>query len=248
MLISGESDGLRHVGVDGCRAGWFAVELTDYGEWSIHLHETFAELAKAHVDGGRILVDIPIGLRESGVTERLCDLEGRRLLGKPRSASVFPAPCRSALCAVNYPEARHINREHTGRGLSIQTWHILRKIREVDEMLQQNAAARANVAEIHPEVLFWALNDARSMQYSKRRNVGIEERLDVLRRHFEPTLFLLEGARERFLKKDVANDDILDALAAAITSQRAGDSLKSIPEYPEMDSVGLPMQMVYWGC
>ena len=44
---------------------------------------------------------------------------------------------------------------------------------------------------------------------------------------------------------DVADDDILDAMAAAITASTNPAALKTLPEHPTMDSRGLPMEMVY---
>ena len=51
-----------YIGVDGCKAGWFAVTLAEDGEWSHALYETADALLDRHGDVGRILIDIPIGL------------------------------------------------------------------------------------------------------------------------------------------------------------------------------------------
>ena len=44
----------------------------------------------------------------------------------------------------------------------------------------------------------------------------------------------------------VKADDILDALAAAVTALLGNDHLVSIPDEAETDSCGLPMEMVYY--
>ena len=84
------------VGVDGCKAGWLAVSVTDDGEWA--RYESARALLDRYGDVGRVLIDIPIGLVEGKPKERKCDLEARRLLGKPvvLRFSQYPAerPCR----------------------------------------------------------------------------------------------------------------------------------------------------------
>lgn len=47
------------------------------------------------------------------------------------------------------------------------------------------------------------------------------------------------------ISRDVADDDILDAMAAAITASTDPAALRTLPEHPTMDSRGLPMEMVY---
>jgi predicted RNase H-like nuclease len=41
-------------------------------------------------------------------------------------------------------------------------------------------------------------------------------------------------------------DDLLDALAAAVTAQRGWQQYLTIPAAPPEDTFGLPMEMVYW--
>ena len=78
------------VGVDGCPRGWFSVGLNASGEYELKTFSSFAELVEYYAAAKLILVDMPIGLPE-GPTERLCDPEARKALGKPRNASVFRA-------------------------------------------------------------------------------------------------------------------------------------------------------------
>ena len=81
-----------------------------------------------------ILVDIPIGLRQNGNLERLCDKEARKVLGN-RKSSVFPVPCRNAVYQSTYQEASSINFQLTGKYISKQSWFISGRIRQVDERL-----------------------------------------------------------------------------------------------------------------
>ena len=231
------------VGVDGCKAGWFAVAVTDDGEWSHALYETAEAVLDRHGDAERILIDVPIGLVEGRPEERECDLEARRLLGKPRSASVFPVPSRTALSAPTYKNAVRVNREETGRGLSRQAWGILPKIREVEELLQQSLLARDTFIEVHPELLFWALNGQQPMSEHKRRGRGRSERLTVLRRWFPAAGEIYANALDLYMRKHVAQDDIIDAMVAAVAGVAGTGQLIDVPEPPETDATGLPMRM-----
>jgi predicted RNase H-like nuclease len=46
----------------------------------------------------------------------------------------------------------------------------------------------------------------------------------------------------------VGRDDIMDALAAAVTGKLGKGSLQSLPPQPERDATGLPMEIVYYRC
>jgi predicted RNase H-like nuclease len=232
------------MGVDGCKAGWFAVSLGE-ASWSINVYHDFAHLWSGCADADLILVDIPIGLRDKGLEERACDKEARRVLGPPRASSVFPAPCRPALKEATYQEASDLNRTLTGRGLSRQSWAISGKIREVDEFLRTHALAKSKIRECHPELLFWSLNNRTAMRHNKKKVEGYKERLAVLTNHYTQAPLIADEALDRYPRKEVARDDILDALAAAVAAYLTEGSLPSVPKIVERDSYGLPMEMVY---
>jgi predicted RNase H-like nuclease len=146
------------VGVDGCRGQcWLAVILGAGGCAEARVFSDIFALWQECKAASLILIDIPIGLRNGGALERRCDKEARKRLGPKRGAGVFPMPCRAALKADSYEEASEINREHTGRKLSKQSWGILLKIRQVEELVAGDAGARARIRESHPEVCFLAL-------------------------------------------------------------------------------------------
>jgi predicted RNase H-like nuclease len=174
----------RYVGVDGCKAGWFAVQIWEDGAWQPSIHETIADLWRSLSGARLILIDIPIGLVDWGAKDRSCDRDARRLLGWPRSSSVFTPPVRFALYEPTREVASTRNQEVGGRKLTIQAWHITPKIREVDQLLRSNRAARDRIRETHPELLFWALNGRKAMTYSRKRKSGFAERLAVLRAVF----------------------------------------------------------------
>ena len=230
------------IGIDGCKAGWFFVELRE-ADHRFGLTQSLQGLLRER-HPSLLLIDIPIGLRQDGELERLCDKEARRLLGK-RGSSVFPAPCRAAAqLHHDYVLAKQRNRELTGRGLTKQSHAICKKIFEVDELMTTDPAARAVVREVHPEVLFWGLAGGKPMQHAKRTRDGFAERLALLNKHV-PAEDLAREARAAYRRSELANDDILDALAAAVVAAQGSRSLHTLPEQPEWDEKGLPMEMVY---
>ena len=231
------------VGVDGCRAGWFAIELESESNWQVNAFPDVSSLWDRHRGASVILIDIPIGLKTGGKDERRCDPEARKLLG-PRRSSVFPAPSREAIYARSYQEACDVNQRLTGKRLSVENWNIIPKIREVDCLLSDDASAREHIREIHPELCFWGLA-GRSMQYAKKRSEGLSERTQLLQSIYPQTADIIAHALSTYRRKDVARDDILDALAAAVTGLMGKQNLTSIPQEPEFDERGLRMEMVY---
>jgi predicted RNase H-like nuclease len=231
------------VGVDGCRAGWLAIGLETKDSWQVNIFPDASSLWDYHRRASLILIDIPIGLKTEGRAERRCDPEARRLLG-PRRSSVFPAPCRSAAYANSYLEACDINECLTGRRLSRETWNIIPKIREVDRLLLSTPSAKSRIRESHPELCFWALA-GHPMEYPKKRPEGQLEREKVLTSIYPQTAEAMAHTLSTFKRKDVARDDILDALSIAVTAMMGRQRLVSIPQTPELDDRGLCMEMVY---
>lgn len=152
-----------------------------------------------------VAVDIPIGL-PSATERRGCDVAARERLGAQRS-SVFFAPPREVLSARTHTEACALSRAAGGAGLSLQTWHITDKIREVGAL-----ATDPRVVEAHPELSFRAL----SGQLLPRKTLvaGREARLAALR------TWLPSAALPHPRPGRAAPDDCLDALACAWTARR----------------------------
>lgn len=230
------------VGADGCRGGWLAVKLDSDGGGEINVFADVAELWRTWGSAALILVDIPIGLPDAQNHVRQCDIDARIRIG-PRRSSVFPPPCRESLDGTSYEDACQINRETVGKGLNLPAYGILPKIREVDSFIRQNQEARARIREVHPELCFWAFNGRRPLTAPKRRNEGWQERLELLRSLDDRTDGVVEAAAEEFPRSIVAWDDILDAMAAALTAGWGRHG--SIPEASCTDNVGLPMEMVF---
>lgn len=234
----------QHVGVDGCKAGWFVVTRNAGGlEW--RLFSTVDELASAFSGAERILIDVPIGLPWADAPIRPCDRIARQILGKPRKASVFPVPCREALAANGIEQARRINQKCIGRSVGKQTWGISEKIRQVDKFLTSGRNVHKVIREVHPEVCFWALADRNPMKHSKATREGREERLRVLREYEAGVLSLLNDALSMTLRREVQEDDVLDATVAFITAEARRGELVSLVGDPSYDLMGLPIEMLY---
>lgn len=226
------------LGVDGCKGGWIAASWdASPSPPRLSLHTSFADLWHAHAGAACILVDIPIGLSDA---PRACDVAARAMLGR-RGVSVFPAPCRAAVDAPDYPEANRRSRAACGRGLTKQTWMIVPKIREVDRLLRTDARARAIVRECHPEVCFAAIA-GEGLREGKRTDPGFARRLALLERLLPGVHVCIEAALARRL---AARDDIVDALVAAWCAAAGARDIRTLPADPPRDSAGLPMEMVY---
>lgn len=242
------------VGVDGCRQGWFLVRLegerfevgvvAELGDLIGALPEGLSP-ARAPPEAARVLVDIPIGLRDASPEARGCDTAARKLLGRGRSSSVSPAPLRAVLRETTHAGASGKSRALSGKGLSRQGFGIVPKIREVDDLLAMDARARGMVREAHPELCFWAFAGRRAMAHSKKTLAGYKERMAVLAEVLPGAEEMAAEALGRFRRKDVARDDIADALVLAATAATPLAGLRTVPAEPNCDSRGLPMEMVY---
>lgn len=230
-------------GADGCKKGWFRVSReTETGELRFDLVERALDLVEASPRPEILAIDIPIGLPEAG--SRDCDLQARKRLGWPRQTSVFPAPIRPALCAETHEEASRITEGQDGRRVSVQAWALFPKIREVDDLLQSDLVARRLIREVHPEICFWSWSGMRPMTAGKKTQAGRSERSTLAEEWLGPDV--LVSARGSRLKKDVADDDILDAIAALWSATRiVRGQAGTLPEEPPVDSSGRPMEIVY---
>jgi predicted RNase H-like nuclease len=233
---------VKFLGVDGCRRGWVAAVTDGRSSWEIDVFESISSLWARHKNAALILVDIPIGLPFR--KRRECDVGARRLLGPKRSSSVFPAPCRAAAYAANFEAAMSANRQILSGALSLQTWGICKRICDVDGLLTSNRNATKIIRESHPEVCFRALAGGRSMEHPKKTNEGLAERLAVVQGINGECRKVYEEALAKCKRKDVARDDVLDAIVLALTAGIRGE-LTRIPAEVEKDEKGLVMEIVY---
>jgi predicted RNase H-like nuclease len=232
------------IGIDGCKAGWFIVSLIGSDEWEVRVNQNINAIWETYNKSNIMLIDIPIGFRDKEVEERSCDYLARKKLSS-RSSSVFPVPCREAVYSETYELANEKNKKNTGRGLSVQSWNIVKKIKEVDVLLREYPYAREVMKESHPEIGFWALK-GKPMDYSKKDRRGFDERVEVLSKQYKHSKEIVDFALNKYLRKEVARDDILDALCLAVNGcigLRRG--FEYIPSSSEVDSQGLEMKITY---
>jgi predicted RNase H-like nuclease len=231
------------LGVDGCRAGWLAVraESSD-GRLALTyaLYPRFAPILEQHPDAAAIAVDMPMGLYESGrARARPCDLAARQRLGK-RACCVFLPPTRAMLCAESYAPLRAL-------GLSVQAYHLIPRIRELDALLTPNL--QAQVWESHPELSFLAMTGA-PIPHPKRTAEGYAARVEALRCAFgkasDAFTEVLAAFQRQVTPTHAGVDDFLDACALAWSARRhlRGESEVCVGD-PAYDARGLQMAIRY---
>lgn len=228
---------MKTAGLDGCKAGWILITFND-DKPGYFVLRTDEELQDAFEEYDRLLIDMPIGLEDENYT-RECDRLLREKLGGEYAASVFSPPIRPALHAPSYVEASMQSYEFTEKKLTVQAWNITPKIKVVDRLLQENEAYREKVFESHPELLFMNLNGGMIYQ-TKKTKKGLRHRLDLVTNHEEIAADFFRDIKEEFRRNEVAEDDIVDAMALALAAKKSAEKgLKTIPAEPETDSAGL---------
>lgn len=227
MTATAESGTAAVLGVDGCRGGWMGALVADGAVTWLRFGDITAALA---VGAAVVGVDMPIGLPATG--RRECDLLAKKTLGAAHPR-VFLTPPRAVLAAPDYAVAGELHRGLVGgAGMSVQTWHIVDRIAQVDE-----AADDERLVEVHPELSFAAL--AGRVLSPKRTSEGRAERLAALDRW-------LPGAVGRTeLPSGPLAIDALDALAAAWSAQRyLTGTARVLPAEPPRDERGRQMRIV----
>ena len=233
---------MRYVGVDGCKYGWVSV---CFSSEEIIAVESVGSLISFYSSQALIFVDIPIGLKSEINKIRDCEELARQFLPKNRKSSIFPVPCRESLQAETYSEASCINKAILGKGISKQTWFIIPKIKEIDQFLVQNKQERNNIKESHPEISFQFLNDGKPLKYTKKTENGIIERLHILSQFKPEAEKLYNLGLKKYRRKEIAKDDLLDAMCLAITAELSELYGKRIPIQPEKDEYGIEMAIHY---
>lgn len=227
--------------MDGCRAGWLCVSRDRrQGTCRADIIGTIEEILRFGKPAAAA-IDMPIGLTDAG--PRQCEREARRLLGRPRSSSVFPVPARPLLSARGYAQACRIGLRVDGRKPSRQSWGIFPKIRDVDDFLRSHEDFQARLWEAHPEVSFRALGGRHAPAHPKKTPEVRRERERLIRSRFGPGL---REAQEGLPSGGWGMDDLLDAFAVLWTAQRIADGRAvSLPSHPPVDAFGLRMAIAY---
>jgi predicted RNase H-like nuclease len=250
----------NYVGIDWDSGSWLAVAYSEENEVAVDVFDSIEGLWEEHgTEIDRAVVDVPIGLcsketqspgviSEGKKKSRKCDRRARSLIG-PRSSSVFPAPSQEAAeAAVNegkeYSEVSERNREVVGKGLTRQAASIADGIVEVRSFLDSEEEPTPFL-EGHPELCFRVFADD-DLQFNKKGAPGVVERLQALETcpEYESGNWrsLAESLRES--EQDAGLDDLLDALALALTARASEYELQRLPDYDTTDDE-FPMQMVY---
>lgn len=233
---------MKSIGIDGCRSGWISVN----SDMEIHRFDTILELTDFYGENCFYLIDIPIGLVNQTSTERACEKLMRQILQGSRKSSVFNVPCREALQAINFEDANRINRLVLGKGISKQSYFIFNKILEVDIFLRERNSKNIKLNESHPEVAFHFLNSGKSIKFNKKTKEGLAERLHVLELYDKRVIHTFDDSVKKFLRKEVAKDDIVDAMCLAITGNSLPNRvIQTLPQKIELDHCGLQMGINY---
>lgn len=247
---------MTYVGVDWASGLWVTVALSDEVRIStspsiLNVWHEFKQSIEA------MLVDIPIGLSESGI--RACDRAAKTLL-KDRSSTVFSVPPRDIVETEDYCEARETNDDSLGS----QSWWLFPRIREVDVFLQEVNGAIDRMYESHPEVCFAAL--AGEPLQSKNNDVGVDDRVVLLKAldedlYAEVRAFVDERRGDAAWHHRISKgriDDVVDAAVLAGTAAKLDLAERDSPvDYPALPESGdrpaedpildIPMEIVFPG-
>ncbi len=238
---------MKVLGVDGCKYGWCSASNND-GRIEISIYKNIEQLLLDSPGADMILIDIPIGLGDEFVVRDL-DIEVKKQLEKGKKSSIFIPPVREALRATNYEIAKCINARITGKKISIQSWNISKKIREVDELLSEKYEYRSLIKEAHPEICFKYLNNGSSLRFKKQspNRSGIKERLNILEDYQPEIKTIFDRGREKCNRKDVKDNDIVDALCLMVTATLGiEDKFQYIKGSKLLDSRGIEMGLYYY--
>lgn len=130
-----------------------------------------------------------------------------------------------------------------GGGLSKQAWMITPKIREIDAVISPDDQDR--LGEGHPEVAFTRLNDGEPCRFAKRTTEGKRERRALLSRNGLTSAHDLFRRLKQMHGSGVAEDDIYDACALALTARARLEGKAIRLSDDERDARGLVMEI--WG-
>ena len=148
------------------------------------------------------------------------DTKLRDMLPSNRKSSVFNAPSRPSVYSGSYHHAKQAELKLQGKSISIQSWNISKKIKELDQYISDNPELIYKLRESHPEFCFYKLNKDNPLQYSKKLSIGIEERLSILKKFVSD----VEDSFNKFYNKNkhmgLKKDDVIDSIALYICAEK----------------------------
>jgi predicted RNase H-like nuclease len=238
------SDDPLYVGADWTGRSWLAVAFGPRELDHARVFDSIGDCWLTYEDRAeRLLVDVPVGLVESGAPERPPERLARSVLG-PQADTVFAAPVREATRKRRFPAATRVNERKTGRELSRRAFDASEPIAAVDELVRELPEARDAVAEAHPEVCFRAFA-GEPLEEPTETAAGYAERMRVLAEYDPDAPPTVQTVAESTAGHVVSVHDVLDAVVLGYTARPGRDELRSLPERPETDAAGLPMRFCY---
>jgi predicted RNase H-like nuclease len=220
-------------GVTPCAPGWLVASAKLHGATFApelpRIFDSFAEVLDDRPSFSVIALNAPVGYAaDDSQGGRTCDRMARALLGR-RGSTVHNAPTRASL---------ELSSSEMSDNLDAVTNVLLRRYREV--AMEMAPYRQRTVFECHPELSFFQINGDVPLRWSKKFEVGVEERRELLTKRVPGVERILEAELD-----DVPISHLLDVAAMLWTARRifarAGTRL---PSDPEWDKEGLRMEFV----
>ncbi len=169
--------GTRVAGMDVWKTRWVVAVIEDGQFAGAGVAGDAQGVFDSVPDASVVAIDIPIGLPRLGCT-READIQARKLVGRRKASSVFPAPAQEFVDAPTFEAANAIARRAECAGVSRQTYALRTAILQV----APPAAADDRIHEVHPEVSF-RLAKRSCLVTSKLSWAGVHERRRLLKAH-----------------------------------------------------------------
>jgi predicted RNase H-like nuclease len=220
-------------GVTPCAPGWLVASAKLNGATFApelpRLFHTFAEVLDERPSFSVIALNAPVGyVEESHAGGRTCDRLARALLGR-RGSTVHNAPTRARLQADAVIADDHLDAISNA---------LLPRYREV--AAEMAPYRQRTVYEVHPELSFFQINGDVPLRWTKKFEVGREERRAILEKRIPGIDRVLDTELD-----DVPLAHLLDASALLWTARRIFASAGTrLPTEPEWDEEGLRMEFV----
>jgi predicted RNase H-like nuclease len=220
-------------GVTPCAAGWLVasakVHAANFAPEYPRVFDSFAAVLDERPTFAVIAVNAPIGYSDGTQPGgRTCDRLARSLLGS-RGSTVHNAPIRSTVEG---------NATNSNDHLDAVSNLLLPRYREV--AAEMAPFRQRTVYEAHPELSFYQLNSDKPLHWTKRFEVGRQERRLLLGKRIPGVGLILDAHLD-----DVAPAHLLDAAAMLWTARRIfARSAMRLPIDPEWDGQGLRMELV----
>jgi predicted RNase H-like nuclease len=213
------------IGIDGIPGGWVAVYLNSDGQqYFRHAEFVYQLLVEPYQ---RAMVDMPIGLPESGY--RPCDVEARARVGSRVFLGARSGVWRFA--TLDQANAHYWKCEGPRRGISMQLFCIRDKLKQLND-----APVSPKLFESHPELVFFRL--AGRVLESKKTETGRQQRIKLLKAKGICDVHQWLGQRRG---TRIGRDDLIDACACALSARESIDKLPA-----EATSSDGPRPMEIW--